>query len=208
MVAMLEDSGLMPFVRFERVAVEDPIATREAGHFVAKDLDMAFITPPFSKDVIQLKVKNWLDQLRVDSNNGRVPSDWISKYQAAYDAWKDGQELPVDGFPIKGWGVCSPAQQETLIRMHVLTVEQLAQINEEGLRRIGMGAIDLKRKAEEWLKQINKAGKPTIEIAALKKENEALKLSIASLEEKVRMLADMVQEEPAGVSIDDLMAEE
>lgn len=213
-----QDSGVMPYVRFERIAVEDAAATREAGHYVARDVDMANITPPYSKDVMKYKVANWLEQLKVDAINARIPGEWVDKYKAAYEAWKRGQELPLDGFPIKGWGICSPAQQETLIKLHILTVEQLAAVNDEGLRRIGMGAVDLKNKAVAWLKQLDKAGKPAIEMAALKRENETLQASVSSLENRVSELTTLIDHsgilnanrEPAmaGISADDLMGDD
>lgn len=191
---MNKDVGGMPYVRFERTAIEDVAATRDAGHYVAKDVDVAHITPPYSKDIIKHKVVNWFTKLEGDVRNERIPREWVDKYKAAYAAWQKGQELPLDGFPIRGWGVCSPAQQETLIKLHILTVEQLAAANDEGIRRIGMGGIDLKNKAEAWLKQLSKAGKPTIEIAALKKENESLSNSVASLEKRISELTNLVEQ--------------
>jgi len=188
-----QDSGIMPFVRFERKAVENHAASLEAGHYVAVDVDYVNVTPPGSKDVWVGKAANWLDQLKVDVNSGRIPSTWVDKYSAAYQAWKNGQELPVDGTPIRGWGVISPAQQETLTRLNILTVEVLSEINDEGLRRIGMGAIDLKSKAQAWLKQLSKAGKPTLEIAALKKENTNLKANQVIMENRLEELSSLVK---------------
>lgn len=210
----------MPYVRFERLPVEDPVATREAGHFVAKDVDMAYVTPPFSKDVMKYKVLNWLDHLKIDVANGRIPQEWFEKYRSAYEAWQRGQELPLEGFPIKGWGVISPAQQETLIKMHVLTVETLAAINDEGIKRIGMGGVDLKHKADAWLKQLKKAGPATVEISALKKENAGLLASVSSLEKQVAELSKLVEQLGAltqpqalsatvdGINADDLLGDD
>lgn len=191
---MQNEPGGMPYVRFERVAVEDKAATLAAGHYVARDVDMAYITPPYSKDIMKYKVLSWFDQLKTDSINGRIPAEWIDKYQIAYAAWQKGQELPVDGFPIKGWGVCSPAQQETLIKMHVLTVEQLAGMNHEGLQRVGMGGVDLKNKAGAWLQALKKAGPVTIENAALKKQVEDQELTISGMKEKIEALSRMVEQ--------------
>jgi len=210
-----QDVGGMPYVRFERMAVEDPQASLAAGLYVARDVDYAKITPPYSKDIFTTKVTSWKEQMKVDAANGRIPSEWVAKYHAAYEAWLTGQELPLEGTPIRGWGVCSPAQQETLIKMHVLTVEQLADMTHEGLVRVGMGANDLKNKANAWLKQLKKAGPATIEIAALKKENDALNYSVSSLEKRIEELTQLVKNldqhtQPqalsgAGISIDDLM---
>lgn len=214
---MNDGSERKPYVRFERIAVEDAAASREAGHYVAKDVDMALITPPYSKDIMKYKVNNWFAQLKIDAANGRLPESWIQDYQKAYEAWKNGQELPLDGIPIKGWGVASPAQQETLIKMHILTVEQLAAVTHEGITRIGMGGVDLKNKAEAWLKSLKKSGGVSIEIAALKKENDSLTATVESLLNKVSELTKLVEQASkeipvqavsVGIGADDLLGDE
>jgi len=144
--------------------------------------------------------------------NQRIPREWLEEYKKAYEYWQKGQEMPLNGFPIKGWGIISPAQQETLIKMHVLTVEQLSVINDEGLRRIGMGALDLKNKAEAWLKTLKKAGASTLEISELKADNERMRINISNMENKIaeltkllkRFESESVKEEMPGISLDDL----
>jgi hypothetical protein len=185
------------YVRFERKAIEDKAASLEAGHYVAKDIDYVFVTPAYSKDVWENKVSTWMDTLKQQLANGRISQEQVNLYKKAYEAWQNGQELPVNGFPIKGWGMISPAQQETLIRMRILTVEDLAQANAEGVSRIGIGGIDLKNKAVAWLSQNKGKGKATLEIAELKKENRNLKTAIASLERKVEELTRTMQ--PVGI---------
>jgi len=189
-----QEPGGMAYVRFEKIAQEDKAASLAAGHYVARDVDMALITPPYSKDIMKYKVSSWFEQLKTDSLNGRIPADWVDRYKAAYESWQKGQELPVDGIPIKGWGVCSPAQQETLIKMHILTVEQLADINHEGLQRIGMGAIELKNKATAWLKSLKKSGAITLENVELKRQVEEQSLTIDGMEKKINDLANMVKQ--------------
>jgi len=186
-------SSNMPYVRFEKTAVEDKAASLAAGRYVAMDVDIANITPPYSKDIMKYKIKNWFVQLDADAKNGRIPSDWVDKYKTAYELWQKGQELPLDGIPIKGWGVCSPAQQETLIKMHILTVEQLADVNHEGLQRIGMGAIDLKNKATAWLKSLKKSGAITLENVEMKRKVDEQAATITSLENKIESLARLVE---------------
>ena len=192
----------MPYVRFERRAVEDKAASLAAGQYIAKDVDYALITPPYSKDVMVYKVTNWFDQLKVDMVNGRIPPEWLDKWNKSYAAWQEGQELPVDGTPIKGWGVISPAQQETLIKMHVLTVEDLAAITDEGMHRVGMGGLDLKNKAKAWLKQLKGKGPATVEIAELKNKNKQLEGTIESLLARISSLEQIAKvSEQDGVTI-------
>lgn len=166
----IEREARPAFVTFERVAVEDKAASLKAGHYVAKDVDYALITPSYSKDVMKHKVSTWFPQLEIDLKNGRIPESWVNTYKKQYEAFKNGQELPLEGTPIKGWGVISPAQQETLIKMRVLTVESLAEMNDEGVKRVGMGGLELKHKAKAWLSQLKDKGAATIEIADLKQK--------------------------------------
>jgi hypothetical protein len=181
------------YVKFERIAVEDKAASLAAGHYVARDVDYANITPPYSKDVFKTKVTQWLLDLEQQVQNDRIPREWVDNYKKAYQAWQNGQEAPLSGTAIKGWGVISPAQQETLIRMNVLTVEDLAVINDEGLKRIGMGSLDLKNKAVAWLSQLQDKGPLTQEIAAVKAENLLLQGSVTTLTRQVQELTEMVR---------------
>lgn len=176
------------YVRFERIAVEDKAASAKEGHYVAKDVDMALITPPYSKDVFKIKVPQWIANMKQDVQNGRLPEKWMEDYIESYNRWKKGEEIPLNGIAIKGWGVISPAQQETLIKMNVLTVEDLAGINDEGIKRVGMGGMDLKNKAVAWLSQLKDKGPLTQEIAAVKSENVILKSSVESLQRQVTEL--------------------
>lgn len=180
-------------VRFAREAVENKPETIKQGRYVAKDVDYALVTAPYSKDVWKAKVSDWFTNLENDVRNERIPKEWLDHYKKSYEAWKNGQELPVAGTPIKGWGVISPAKQEELIRMNILTVELLADINDEGIRRIGMGAVELKTKAKAWLSQLNDKGPATIEIARLTQENNVLQGQVNALTDQVNKLAALVQ---------------
>lgn len=198
--AVSERSDRKAFVRFEKVPIEDKAASLEKGHYVAKDVDFALITPPYSRDVVRLKVTQWKLNMEQDVRNGRFPEQWMEENLKAYAAWQRGEEIPLSGIPIKGWGVISPAQQETLLRMNILTVEDLAGINGEGLQRIGMGAVELKNKATAWLQQLKDKGPLTMEMAALKTENAGLKSSVESLQMQV---AQLVAQMPRQLSTTD-----
>jgi len=178
------------YVRFEIVPVEDKAASEAAGHYVGRDVEFALITPPYSKDIFKIKVPQWKLNMKQDVANGRLPEAWMDKYLEAYSKWKAGQEIPLNGTPIKGWGVISPSQQEMLIRMNILTVEDLSRMTMEGLQRIGMGAVDLKNKATGWLAQLNDKGPLTQKIAAVMAENDLLKNSVESLQKQVEKLME------------------
>lgn len=176
-------------VRFERMAVQDMEASKTEGRYVAKDVDIACVTAAGSRDVYKQKVPQWLAQLQRDSNEGRLPPTWVRQYEESYKAWQSGQEMPLHGTPIKGWGMISASRQEELIRISVLTVEALAQLNDEGTGRLGMGGRQLKQKAAAWLEQLQDRGPMVTKMSDLQTENEHLKVSLQSLQDKVAVLA-------------------
>lgn len=192
-------------VRFEIRTIEDIAASKAAGKYVAKDVDYVIITAPYSegKENVHQKVSGWLTYLENEVACGRMPAEWADRYKTMYRKWKAGQEIPLDGTPIKGWGVIAPAQQEMLLRIGIHTVEELAQANDTGMRSIGMGAQDLKNKAMAWLAQLQDKGPLTQEIAALKREKESQKGQIETLmrqvEELQRLLPTVTDKKPVTV---------
>ena len=189
------------YVRFERRPMEDKAASISAGRYVAKDVDFALVTPPYSKDCVEYKVEQWLINMDRNVRDGRIPEKWADQWKASYNSWKNGQEMPLSGTPIKGWGVLSPAQQQTLIAMNCLTVEDLAGINDEGLRRIGMGAVELRDKAKNWLASMKDHGAVTVQLAAMEQENRNLATTVESLKAQVEALKNMIPRQPEMVQV-------
>lgn len=205
------------YVSFSVEVVEDKPASAREGRFVGREIEMAHITAPYSRDVFKIEVPQWFANMTQEVNQGRMPDEWLKLYRDAYDKWKLGQELPLSGTPMKGWGIISPAMQETLIRMHVRTVEDLAAINDEGIKRIGMGAVDLKNKAVAWLAQLNDKGPLTMQMAALQKEMANLQMMAQTLKEQNEKLQAMLPkvdspvafvEPPAEITASDIIEEE
>ncbi len=175
------------YVTFETRAVEDRNASIEKGHYVTKNVDYALITPPFSKDCVSQEVSVWLKTMDDNVSAGRLPSRWRDNYKQQYEAWKRNEDVPLDGTPIKGWPLLSPAQQANLIAINVRTVEDLAAINDEGQKRYGMGGLDLKNKAQAWLKSASSLG-------SVVQENAALKSKVTDQEETIKSLSEQLQE--------------
>jgi hypothetical protein len=185
------------YVQFEARVAEDKAASVREGRYVAREFDVAIVTPPYSKDCVEFKVEQWLSNIDRNLRDGRIPEEWAKHWRDSYKRWKEGQELPLNGTPIKGWGVISPSQQAALIHVNCRTVEDLAAVNEEGMRRIGMGAVDLRTKAQAWLASMKDHGGSTVKIAALEQENAVLRTSVETLEKKVADLAARVTEPEA-----------
>ena len=161
------DNSRPPYVVFERRAVEDRTASISAGHYMSRDVDYAIITRPGSRDTLDKEALVWLAELREKARTGSIPQAWYDGFNAAYKAWKDGEELPVDGTPIKGWPILSPAAQKDLINAGIRTVEDLAEIPDQELSIIGTGALSFKQKAKSWLLAASDKGKVAEQLAAL-----------------------------------------
>jgi len=197
--SVMERRSIAPLVRFERQLVEDKAASLQAGRAVCKDVDYAIVTPPYSKDEVFKKATTFIEDIQAKGKVGIYTAQQVDQFIQQYTAWKNGQSLPLVGTPIRGWSVLTPAQQENLIRVNIPTVEYLAEANEEGLRNIGMGALDMKRKALAWLSQAVDKGPLTQQIAAIQAENDSLKLSLDTLTRQVEALSVPVAQTVAPV---------
>lgn len=177
------------YVIFETRPVEDRTASLEAGHYVAKDQVFAVITPAGSKDRTDREAESWLKSLAQLVEEGRFPQEWLDSYHAKYEAYKRGQEIPENGYSIRNWPLLSPGQLDTLIKLHVLTVEDLATANEQTLNRIGMGSRALKEKAIAFLAAPTAGGKLAEQQAALTVANQQLQETVNAQQVKMTELS-------------------
>lgn len=177
-----------PYVSFEVRAVEDRTASISAGHYVTKDIDFALITPQGSKDRIELIVSEWFQMLEAEVRADRFPLAWLSAFKEAYKFWKEGLEIPENGFSILNWPVLSPSQVRTFLDMGIRTVEDVAAMNEEAIRHIGMGGRSLKQRAADWLASSENVGKASEELSALRQENEHLRESLSAIRKEFEAL--------------------
>lgn len=182
-----------PFVTFHRHAEEDRQASIEAGHYVAKDVLYAHVTPAGSKDKIEREVTSWFANLEREVRAGRFPEQWLQHYKQSFESFKLGEELPMTGSPLSDWPPISPAHLANCKQYHILTVEDLAAANEEALSRIGMGARALKQRAIAWLEASKTTGQSSEKIAALQVENTTLKTQLEESAQKTNELASQLE---------------
>lgn len=155
-----------PFVRFER---------RLKNNKTVVDVAIVYPLGAQGANVIH-EIPGWWDLLQQQVRQQRIPAEWVERYRQRYEAFQQGQELPLDGTPIKSWNAISPALQTELERLRIHTVEQLAHLNDEGLRNIGMGGLDLKKKAIAWLS--TQSGD---RLSALEAENAEMRTALNQL---------------------------
>lgn len=170
-----------PTVEFKQIAIEDRDASIEAGRRVTRNVNMAFIRQKGGRDEAVKVAEEWIEQIKQQAYSGTYPEEWAQHFQAKFTAWLAGQELPENGLPIREWPVLSPAEVENLISANVLTVEDLAGLNEEAIANIGMGTRLLRDKARAWMDNANGKGAERI---------TALEVQVADLLEQNKRLAD------------------
>lgn len=197
------DNDRPPYVVWESRAIEDRDASLKAGHYVSKNIDFAIITRPGSRDTLDKEALVWLAELREKSRKNELPPRWFEAFSESYKFWKNGEEAPVEGTPIKGWPVLSPAAQKDLIHAGIRTVEDLAQFSDSELSVIGIGALSFKQKAQAWLAAANDTGKTAEKLADLtQKVTELTDLTQRLLTENKALQAQLPQQpKPAGTPV-------
>ncbi len=174
-----------PHIRFVMQPVEDRNKSIEAGHPVFADVAHVVITPQGSKDSVTKPVKEWLENTDQQVREERLPAEWAEKFHAGYAHWKRGEEIPVEGIALANWPAISPAELLTCKGIHIMTVEDLATANEEGLRRLGMGGLELKKRAKQYLDASAGPGKLMAENKALSQRLEETVARNTELEQRM-----------------------
>lgn len=157
-----------PYIRFEKRAIATAEIDKVSGLPVTVDVDMVFVTSPGSKDEWEGIAKDWFDRKAQEARAlpPRFNPQWLQAFKDAYAAWQRDEEPPVMGTHISKWPGLSKAQFETLRHARVLTIEDVAAMNEDTMMRVGMGARSLKQRAENFLENA-RAAIPAERLSAL-----------------------------------------
>ena len=137
-------SGRDPFIKTEKslharfflYPVYQKFKSEQEGRNIYIDKEYIEIFIPGDKTTVNRREATQEDKVR---------------FEKQYKAFKDGQHQATEGTPLEEWPLLKPSQILPMKAMHIYTVEQLAELNDVSLQRIGPGTRDLKQKATEWL---------------------------------------------------------
>jgi hypothetical protein len=174
----------MPYVSFYTETIEDVKRTKAEGRMCYRDQDFALTTSPGGKSNNRYRIDSFFTQMEAELKTGRVSPDWLRATRARYELYKQGQEIPLEGTPIKGWKLLPGSVQEELVRLNIRTVEDLATLPDEGLKNVGMGAREWQRRAKAWLAQNDSHEGGALKLADLTRQMETLIGQVKSLTEK------------------------
>jgi len=152
-------------LRFFYAPKENKAKSQEAGRPIYDQIEKISIINPGSRDEFIAPLD---DELR-------------GQYQQAYDHWKKTQQQPSDGTPLEMVPFLNVAQVQELKALNIASLEHLAGLSDSLKQRIGMGALEMVRKAQAYLA----AAKGHAVDSRLVAENEDLKRRLSALEQSL-----------------------
>ncbi|CAB4139727.1 hypothetical protein UFOVP353_5 [uncultured Caudovirales phage] len=168
---------------FEIKAVKDEVKSAVEGRVVYDDVEYVSIRVD-QKTKIDKPAAEWLGELDYKLDKGRIDPGEYQRFRRIYEAFKSGQEAPLDGTDIRGWPLVTPAQVENFRKIGVRTLEDLIKADENTIKEAGSGARELQKKATAYI-EAAKDGKAAEKIVAL--ENAVNQLS----EQNVQLMNEL-----------------
>ena len=168
-----DDKGL--FVEFYMEAMQNYAESETAGHPVFHDVP--FIRIRFPGDTTKVVER----PVRLHEVNG-TPSD-PQRWPRHWEIFQSSTGDQNTGLPLTEWPPITKSVALTLKGMHIHTVEQLADVQDNNLT--WLGARELRAKAQSWL--ASAAG--SAETLRLQTENAALRADIDALTAQFAELA-------------------
>jgi hypothetical protein len=169
-------------VEFFIEPVEKPALSIEAGRPIFEDTEfvrLRFVGDPKSSFVAPAN-----DPAGRDRESGQ-PYSWAQKYPDHYRHFKNNQDQQAAaGTPLTEVPWLTAAKRAELKALNIMTVEGLAQLDGALLQRIGMGARELKNKAQAWL---DAAAGNAVE-ARLAGENAALRDQMEAMQAQINQM--------------------
>lgn len=144
---------------------------------------------PYFNDVIHVRMQDPGDNLQVtdrpatDSDKQRFPQHWRN-----FEAGR-GEEQP--GTPVDFLFPDKPSIVARLRHANVRTVEALAEVSAEGMRTIGMGAMEWSQAAAKFLKLANDSKAQTQMNAELEKRDLTIATLKAQIEDLTRIVSSL-----------------
>ncbi len=120
------------------------------------------------------------------------------RIEPEYQAWKNNQELPVEGTPLGAWSGISQNQATVLRNVGIRTVEEMAAADDTTLQRAGVfNGQALREMAKKYLAS-QKAVAEAEAAARMERENAELRAALAEMQQQMKqMQAELQQKKPA-----------
>ena len=183
-----------PFVRFEyQEHGRDVEKSKEAGRPIPFIKPMVIVMQRGSKDEWVGIADEWLAEKHKAASEGTYPPQWVDQFKRQYEAFLKGDELPLEGTPIKTWSAVTREQVIRLIAANIRTVEELAETPDAALMtQIGLDGRVLRDTARAFIAEGKAAGGAAVKIAALEEANRGKDDIIKRLEARLAAVEEQI----------------
>lgn len=114
-----------------------------------------------------------------------------------YEAWKAGQEAPMDGTPLAAWPGVTPEIVDRLKMLRVRTVEDVAAMTDSDIDNFGMGGLSIRQQARAFCEMKKDRTQVQAEVATqLAARDESHAAQLAVLREEMAALQAKLAEKP------------
>jgi hypothetical protein len=110
------------------------------------------------------------------------------RFPEEYAVFKKGIEMVFSGTPLNQWPIMLPSQIKQFNHFNIYTIEQLSEIDDIAISRVGPGTRDFVEKAKAFIAK----AKGSAEVQRFASENLAMKTQIAEQAEIIKELAAKV----------------
>lgn len=164
--------------RFYMQAVENKFRSEEEGRPIFDEREMVEIRLPGD---------------RLSCYVGYVTDEERNRWPEAYAAFKRGEQRAAHGTPLEHWPVLSTGKVAELKAMGILSVEELAAVQDNTIIRMGMGARELREQANAFIN----AARDGAGVAQYAAENERMKEQLALVQQQLAELLAANASKPA-----------
>ena len=154
---------------FKTVPVELKGRSAEEGRAIFED-----------REIVEVHVPGDMKSVVVH----KVTQKHIDRWPQHYKAFKEGLEAPVEGYPLTEYAALTASKVAELRHLKIKTVEQLSELTDSAISKLGMGGREMVKKATAFLEvsaDATAAQKYVVENQRLSNEINLLKEQIAEL---------------------------
>lgn len=160
------------YVKFYRQWVRNNFKSAEEGREVGEERDFVLIISPGQSKTEVRRQAN-------DNDKSTYRGEWL--------AYLEGKENQQTGTPIELLPGLPNGMGDALKSMYVMTIEQAAGLSDLAAQKLGMGAADIRRKAQEFMAGGN-GGELKAKLAEAELTITTLRTTVAALEAKIEAL--------------------
>lgn len=164
--------------KFYLSPVENKAKSQAEGRPIFDEVEMVEIRIPGDPKTVFVDTVYRSDGEPNGGVPGFQPPPYVQRWHEQYTRFKAGLQHAQSGTPLEQWPVMSTSKVAELKAMNIFTVENLADLTDGYLGRLGMGARELREKARAFIADAKK----TAVSSAIAAENAELKARLERLE--------------------------